>query len=385
MSKVAVLDCVRYDKEEIRSRIVEGFKFIGMPDIKGKSVLLKPNLLMPAEPEYAVTTHPILVETVGEVLSDFGAKEILIGDSPGNALSNIENLYKRTGMESVARRTGFTLINFSQEGVIEIENEGGVVPVLPITKAVKRADYIVNLPKLKTHNFTLITCAIKNMFGCIPGFNKSKMHASAPSPKEFSRLIVEIFEKVRPNLTIVDAIEGMEGDGPSGGVPRRFNKVLMSYDAVSIDAIGGWMLGYKPEEILTTRIAQERGIGIAELKKIEISGGDLDELFGNDIKKVKTVYNIVGRVPSPLLGFLSKRLVKLIKIFPEIDDKKCIRCKICLNSCPENAISEIDGRMKIDYKKCISCYCCHELCPQHAISIRKNKVADKLWLARDSS
>ncbi|MGC8716576.1 MAG: DUF362 domain-containing protein, partial [bacterium] len=250
---------------------------------------------------------------------------------------------------------------------------------------VKNVDYMVNLPKLKTHNFTLITCAIKNMFGCIPGFNKSKMHASAPTPKEFARLIVEIFEKIKPNLTIVDAIEGMEGDGPSGGVPRRFNKILMSYDAVSIDAIGGWMLGYNPSEILTTKIAQKKGIGVADLDKIEISGLGLDELFGNDVKKVKTVYNIVGSIPFPLLSFFSKRLVKLVKVFPEINEEKCVRCRICLNSCPESAISEVDGRMRIDYKKCISCYCCHELCSQHAISIKKNKIANILWLAKDNS
>jgi len=383
MSKVVVLKCKEYNKEEIKSLIKRGFSLIEKPDIKGKSVLIKPNLLMPAEPEYAVTTHPVLVEAVGEILLELGAKEILIGDSPGNALSNINNLYKRTGMEDLAERTGFKLVNFSQKGIVEVENPGGVVLVLPITKIVKEVGYVVNLPKLKTHNFTLITCAIKNMFGCLPGFNKSKMHALAPSLREFSRLLVEIFEKIKPDLTIVDAIEGMEGDGPSGGTPKRFDKILMSYDSVSIDAVGGWMLGYKPDEILTTKIAQEKGLGTADLDKIEILESSLEELFGYDVKKVKTIYNILGKVPIPILNFLSHRLVKFIKIFPEINDEKCIRCKICLNSCPKNAISEIDGKMKIDYKKCISCYCCHELCPQHAISIKKNRLAERLWLARD--
>ncbi|MGC8717126.1 MAG: DUF362 domain-containing protein [bacterium] len=138
MSKVGVLECTRYDKKEIKSLILEGFKFIGIPDVKGKSVLLKPNLLMPAGPEYAVTTHPTLVEAVGEVLLALGARDILIGDSPGNALSNIENLYRKTGMEDLAKRSGFKLVNFSQEGIIEIENPGGVVEMLPITKVVKK-------------------------------------------------------------------------------------------------------------------------------------------------------------------------------------------------------------------------------------------------------
>ncbi|HON72463.1 MAG TPA: 4Fe-4S binding protein, partial [bacterium] len=71
------------------------------------------------------------------------------------------------------------------------------------------------------------------------------------------------------------------------------------------------------------------------------------------------------------------------KIYPEIDDDKCVRCEVCLRSCPEKAIDKFDGRMKINYKKCISCYCCHELCPQKAVMIKKNRLADILWLARD--
>ena len=384
-SKVAVLECQQYDKDVIKTVILRGFDFIGRPEVKNRRVLLKPNLLMPAEPHYAVTTHPALVEAVGEVLLDFGAKEVLIGDSPGNALSDIDNLYRRTGISSLAEKKGFKLVNFSKEGIVEVENPGGVVPTIPLSKVIKDVDYIVNLPKLKTHNFTLMTCAIKNTFGTIPGFNKSKFHSIAPSPREFSRLLVEIYRTVSPALNIVDAIEGMEGDGPSGGIPKRFNKVLMGYDGVAVDAIGGWMLGYTPDEIYTTRIAGEIGLGVSNLEDIELFGSKLQELFGSDVKKVTTVYNIMERISSPVLSLLSRRLVKLIKIYPEIDDTKCVRCEICLRSCPRGAISKAGDRMLIDYKKCISCYCCHELCPQRAIRIKKNRLADILWLARDSN
>lgn len=382
-SKVAVLECANYDKDEIKGIILRGFEYIGKPIVKDKRVLLKPNLLMPAEPHYAVTTHPTVVEAVGEILLEFGAKEILIGDSPGNALSNIDNLYKRTGILALAEKKGFRLVNFSKEGIIEIENPNGIVPAIPISRIVKDVDYIVNLPKLKTHNFTLITCAIKNMFGTIPGFNKSKFHSIAPGPKEFSRLLVEIFRAVGPSLNIVDAIEGMEGDGPSGGTPRRFNRILMSYDGVAIDAVGGWMLGYKPSEIYTTKIAEDMRLGISSLEDIEILGDSLDRLFGADVKKVSTVHNVLEKISSPALSFLSRRFVKLIKIFPEIDDEKCIKCEICLRSCPKGAITRVNNKMSINYRKCISCYCCHELCPQRAIRIKRNKLAEILWLARD--
>lgn len=382
-SKVAVLKCDEYEKDKIKLILSEGFNFIGYPDVKDKSILIKPNLLMPAEPFYAVTTHPVLVEAVGETLLELGAKEILVGDSPGNALSNIENLYQRTGISALEKKKGFRLVNFSKEGIIEIENPRGIVPTIPVSKIIKEVDYIVNMPKLKTHNFTLITCAIKNMFGSIPGFNKSKMHAIAPNPSKFSRLLVEIFLAIKPNLNIVDAIEGMEGDGPSGGTPRKFNRILMSYDPVAIDSIGSWMLGYNPDDIYTTKIARDIGLGGSSLENIELFGAELKELYGFDVKKVSTVYNVTEKLKSPIFTFLAKRLVKLIKIYPEIDDNICIKCEICLRSCPKNAISKVNGKMKIDYKKCISCYCCHELCPQKAINIKKNKLAEFLWLARD--
>ncbi|HON72488.1 MAG TPA: DUF362 domain-containing protein, partial [bacterium] len=168
-SNVAVLSCYEYDKDNIKATIKEGFSHIGIPEIRNKSILIKPNLLMPAEPHYGVTTHPVMIEAVGEILLEFGAREILIGDSPGNALSNIENLYKRTGISSLENKEGFRLVNFSREGIIDVDNPGGMVPVFPLTKIIKEVDYIVNMPKLKTHNFTLVTCAIKNMFGSIPG------------------------------------------------------------------------------------------------------------------------------------------------------------------------------------------------------------------------
>ena len=382
-SNVAVLSCYEYDKDNIKATIKEGFSHIGIPEIRNKSILIKPNLLMPAEPHYGVTTHPVMIEAVGGILLEFGAREILIGDSPGNALSNIENLYKRTGISSLENKEGFRLVNFSREGIIDVDNPGGMVPVFPLTKIIKEVDYIVNMPKLKTHNFTLVTCAIKNMFGSIPGFNKSKMHAVAPSPEGFSRLLVEIFRSVGPDLNIVDAIEGMEGDGPSGGTPRRFGRILMGYDPVAIDAVGGWMLGYDPRDIYTTRIAGAMGLGENSLENIEIFGAKLEDLFGHDVKKVNTVYNVTNKLSSPIFSFLSKRLVKFIKIYPEIDDDKCVRCEACLRSCPQKAIDKFDGRMKINYKKCISCYCCHELCPQKAVMIKKNRLADILWLARD--
>ncbi|MGB9856986.1 MAG: DUF362 domain-containing protein [Dictyoglomaceae bacterium] len=377
-SKVAVLEC-DYDKDLIRANLLKAFDFIGTPDFYKKKVLIKPNLLMAIEPERAVTTHPLLIEVIVEIVKEKKAEEVYIGDTPGNTLSNIENLYLKTGMKDVAEKTGAKLVNFLKEGIVNIPNNGGIISSFPVSKIIEKIDYIINVPKLKTHSFTLMTCAIKNIFGLIPGFNKSRMHAIAPKPKDFSRLLVELFEKIKPNLNIVDAIIGMEGEGPSAGVPRRFGKIIVGYDAVAVDTIASLILGYKPVEIYTTVIAYKKGLGEMDLSKIEILGAKIEDLYNADVKKLIRLHDLTNRIPNFLANFILPIFSRYVKLYPVIVSEKCIKCKICSNSCPQKAIDLIDSIMKIDYKKCISCFCCHELCSQRAIRIEKSFIAKKIW------
>lgn len=378
MSRIAVLEC-DYDKDLIKENLLKAFDFIGMPNFHKKKVLIKPNLLMPIGPERAVTTHPLLIEVIAEIVKEKKAEEIYIGDTPGNTLSNIENLYSKTGMREVAERTGVKLANFLREGIVNIPNNGGIVEYFPVSKIIEKVDYIINVPKLKTHSFTLMTCAIKNIFGLIPGFNKSRMHAIAPKPKDFSRLLVELFEKIRPNLNIVDAIVGMEGEGPSAGIPRKFGKIIVGYDAVAVDTIASLILGYKPSEIYATLIAYEKGLGEMNLNKIEILGSKVEELYNADVKKLISLHAFTNRIPNFLANLALPIFSRYLKLYPVIMDEKCIKCKICLNSCPQKAIKFNEKEeMEINYKKCISCFCCHELCPQRAIRIEKSWLANKL-------
>jgi ferredoxin len=237
-------------------------------------------------------------------------------------------------------------------------------------------DLILNIPKLKTHELTLITCGIKNMFGCVPGLHKVNYHLDAPSPEEFSGALVDLFEKIKPALTIVDAVTAMEGQGPANGELRDLGLILASKDTVALDAVCSKITGFEPLDILTTKIAYQRGLGEADLEKIEICGADLPVF--KDFKHPSGVTSILNKMPAPL-GNLIRPVVNLIRLRPRINKKICTKCSICVNSCPVKAI---DGKtFKINKNQCIMCLCCRELCKYGAVDLKENilwKIAKQL-------
>ncbi|MFN3568500.1 MAG: DUF362 domain-containing protein, partial [Caldimicrobium sp.] len=277
-----------------------------------------------------------------------------------------------------AEKTGAKLINLYQNGVVNIPGNS-VISSIPIVKFAKEVDYIINVPKLKTHTFMLMTCAIKNLFGLVPGTNKSKMHAIAINPKSFAEILVSIFKELSPVVNIVDGILGMEGEGPSAGNPRIFGKIILGADPVAVDAISSIILGYKPEEIYTNVLAYEKGLGEMNIEKIEIIGEEKEKLYATDVKRIKNLYSLTQRTPKFINKIAPKLYQKLLNQYPVILEEKCIKCRICEKSCPNRAISLLNNKMTIDYDKCISCFCCHELCPQKAIEIRKKGLAKLLF------
>ncbi len=376
-SKVVVFNS-DYDRDFIKENIKKALSYFDLPDFSDKKFLIKPSLLMAQVPEKAITTHPIVMEAIVETLKEKNAKEIYIGDTPGSTLSNITDLYRKTGMEEVSKKTGAKLINLYSAGAITISGNG-LVESIPITKFIKEVDYVINVPKLKTHNFMLMTCAIKNLFGLVPGTNKAKMHSLAITPKNFAKILVYICEEVKPLINIVDAIIGMEGEGPSAGNPRRFGKIIVGVDPVAVDTVSSLILGYRPEEIYTNVIAYERGLGEMNLENIEIIGNTTEGLFNKDVKKGKSLHMLADKVPGFVNNIASSLYSRFVKLYPAIEDETCIKCEICANSCPQKAIFLIDNKMIIDYEKCISCFCCHELCPQKAIKLEKNFIAKRIW------
>jgi len=377
MSTKVVVYNADYDKELLKEKIKKALDYFNLPNLEGKKILIKPNLLMSAPPEKAITTHPILIESLIEVLKEKGVKDIFIGDTPGNTSTNIDHLYRITGLKEVAERQGVNLINLYTYGVINIKSD--IAGEIPITKFIKEVDYVINVPKLKTHTFMLMTCAIKNTFGLVPGMNKSRMHAIAINPESFAQILVDIFKEVNPLINIVDGVIGMEGEGPSAGNPRKFGKLIIGDDAVAVDVISSIILGYSPQEIYTNLVAYKKGLGEIDIEKIEVIGEEKDKLYNHDIAKVKNFYSLTKNLPSFMGNIASFLFNKLIRQYPVINDAKCIKCRICENGCPKKAILLTNNKMVIDYSKCISCFCCHELCPQKAIRLEKSLLAKNIF------
>ncbi|HEY9765390.1 MAG TPA: DUF362 domain-containing protein, partial [Chroococcales cyanobacterium] len=306
----------------------------------------------------------------------------VIGDSPGNGYARIEYALESCGFKAIAEELGIETVNFEKAGVKEVLNDspGAIVKSFFISQAVLDADVIISLPKLKTHNFTRYTGALKNMFGSITGFNKGKFHYLAPKPVDFASSLVDLFSQVKPHLSLMDAVIGMEGHGPTGGKPRSIGLVLASSDAVALDALGGFIIGYAPEKVDTTRIAGQRGLGVSNLAEIEVLGEKIEKVRIADFHLVTSAADILERVPAGLIKVIGPLALRLIQIKPVLGNPElCTGCAICQKHCPQEAIEMVKGKPHFDYARCIYCYCCHELCPNRALLVKQSYLARK-WM-----
>jgi len=377
MSKVSIIKCANYDQLNLEPLLAPlgGIQAFVKP---GQKVLIKPNALLGKTPDHAVTTHPALIAAVIREVKKAGGIA-LVGDSPGNAHSNVQQTMEQTGIKQAVKEAGGILIYFQQEGVVEVKSPSGNkrLPTLMIARPALEADVIINLPKLKTHNLTLYTGAIKNMFGVVPGFNKTYFHATNPRPRDFAESIVDVFQTVKPTLNIMDAVVGMEGPGPSNGSPRKFGALLASTDAVALDAVCSYLIGYEPKQIFTTVAAYTRQLGEMDLARIEVIGPRLEELRQAGWRKAFNVQGFSNWLPDFIFNFAAP-IVKQLSIYPSIDQAKCTQCLACFRHCPvKTIIHDQDAKVVwIDKKRCISCFCCHELCEYGAVRLERS------WLVR---
>jgi uncharacterized protein (DUF362 family)/Pyruvate/2-oxoacid:ferredoxin oxidoreductase delta subunit len=229
---------------------------------------------------------------------------------------------------------------------------------LPVSRAMLEADVLVSVPKMKTHSLTVVTGAVKNMFGLVAGAGKGRSHASAPGIRDFGEVLADIFAIRPPDLTIMDAVVAMEGSGPSSGRPRQVGRVLAGTNAVAVDAVMCRLMGYPPQEVYHLNIAASRGHGPLGDDAIEVVG----EKPAPVRFKLPTTINrlrFVGR-------FVNRRFFAPVsKTRLLLDKKLCKKCKICVDGCPTGAM-EMDDFPHINEDICIRCFCCHELCPESA-------------------
>ncbi|MCX6747084.1 MAG: DUF362 domain-containing protein [Candidatus Pacearchaeota archaeon] len=351
VEKVAIVKCKNYNEIEVEKAISKALSLAEIEIPKRKKVLIKPNVVgFFDKNQEAITTHPSIIEAICKILKK-NKNEIFIGDS---SFTNPEIAFKKSGIEEVAKKYG-KLIIFEQDKIIKVKDKDAkVLKRFHLPKIIKQADLIINVPKLKTHQLTKYTGAIKNLYGCIPGGMKQKLHMEAGNAKKFSKLLVDIYQNIRPKVNIMDGVVGMEGKGPTSGKPKKAGYILASKNTISLDVACVKLMGYKPKKILAIKEAIKRKLGNLKF----------------DLKGMKKLPNLHFEKPF-VQEKLSKKILKMFKQKPIIvDKKKCIKCGLCAKKCPAQAI-RLNPYPEIDKKKCIRCFCCMEVCPQHALSLKE--------------
>lgn len=336
--------------------VAEALDFLAF-DFYDKRVWVKPNLLAPHPPEAGVTTDPELVRLIVRELTRRGARNIWVADSPAGVHHiPLEEYLKPTGVVAAAEGHFFN----PDTRLSRLILKSRFVREVPVSALLSQADVILNLPVFKTHGLTVITGAIKNLFGIIPGGHKTYLHSVAKNGTEFAELLVDIYQAVPiPILTIMDGLRGMDGiNGPSGGRVLKLGLLLASTNPLALDAVMVLLARGRPEKVPLCRLAYERGLGPIKKEEIEIVG-DFQPIPG---------FRLPPLGLAAAVSRASTLIYPLLRRTPELERSRCKKCGECARNCPVQAIT-LTPYPKINRKRCIACFCCAETCPAHALRI----------------
>jgi len=321
----------------------------------GMRVLIKPNLLLPAAPEKAITTHPLVVKAVVEYVLEKGAMPV-VADSPG--MGSFEKILSKGGYLDATGGLDVVFRPFRESASVDIGKPFGTIS---LAREALRADFVINLAKLKTHAQMLLTLGVKNMFGCVIGLKKPEWHLKAGIDRGlFARLLVQICRAVAPGITIVDGITALEGQGNGkSGTPRKLGLIAGSRSAYALDMTLCKVLGLDPATLRTHRAAQEMGL-LPDSINLKGRFHVVDDFVFPDI-------GTLTMGPKMLHGFMRRNLIQK----PVVDNKACRLCGECWKYCPAKAITHNIKGIRFNTDACIRCYCCLEICPHGVIRMHE--------------
>lgn len=346
--------------ENVRDAVDKAFELF-RPDVRRKKVLIKPNALRASDSREAIVTHPAVLRAVVEKVESLGPASIIVGDNPGvfDYGAN-EEVFNKTGLMDASK--GY-FKNIGDDSVKVPFNEE-FMPVVSLSKAVLDADFIISLPRFKTHGLTVLSGAIKNSYGILPGAQKAMLHKAAGNPYRFHEAVVDVFKLRVPDFFVMDAVVGMEGNGPASPDLRDDIGLLLASDnAVAMDAVVATMMGCDPGKLRFLQKAKEAGLGDYDLSMLDVIG------------ELKPIPNF--RLP-PLGGeavignpALLEMMFARTKLRPQVDSEKCIGCGLCVDHCAVSALSMGSANTPVvDADSCITCFCCQEMCPEKAIILK---------------
>ena len=373
---VILSPCPDYSEENCRAAIraiVE--RAPALQNLKpGARVLVKANLVTRMAPDRAATTHPALIAALVDFLKEKGA-EAVVGDSPGGPFTKayLDAVYAGTGMKN----TGAAV-----NGDFSVKHasfpEAAVLKDFDYTGWLDGGDLIVNFCKLKSHGMMGLSCAVKNMFGAIPGITKPAYHYRFPDYHSFADMLVDLNEYFKPAFHIVDAVTAMEGNGPTAGTPRHIGAVLGSESPYSLDLVCAGLIGKTAEEIPTLAAACRRGLAPGTAAEVPLIG-DISPFRVPDFDVPGAGRGVEAFLHGGVFANAGNRVVKsVLAVRPRLEGQACVSCGKCAALCPAGAISmrQKSRKPRIDKGKCIRCFCCQEFCPAGALEPRRSSLGD---------
>jgi len=346
--------------ERLAEAIEKAFSIFPL-ELRRKNVFISPNVLRASEAKEGIVTHPAVLRSVVEKVETMKPASIIVGDNPGlHGYGINEQCFRVTGLMEAAKGFYRNIGNESRKMAFNPE----FIPEVSVSAAVLDADVVISLPKFKTHGLTVVTGAIKNCYGFLPGAQKARLHRAAGSVERFHEMLVDVFRLRVPDLFIVDAVVGMEGNGPAGPDLRDIGLILASDNGVATDAVIAAMMGLDPAHLRFLQKAKELGLGDHELSTIEIIG-KLERLFDFKLPPLGGESNTQDQNLQDVLH--SRTMLR-----PQADPDLCTGCGTCIDQCPVSALSLSEGNRapRVGDDTCITCFCCQEICPEKAITLK---------------
>ena len=381
-SAVSIVSCADYSEKEVTRALSELLEPIGGLDwvTPGMKIAIKANLVTFLPPARAATTHPSLLCELTRLLTKRGAI-VTLGDSPGGLYTSafVNRVYSVCGMHAIEKYGGRLNDDFGQSDAVF--PEARAAKHFTYTSYLDSADAIINFCKLKSHGMMSLSCAVKNMFGVIPGIMKPEYHYRYPDHSQFADMLVDINEYFAPKirLSICDAVVAMEGNGPTAGEPRQLGALLASSSPYALDLVAASLIGLRRENVPTLEAAYRRSLAPATAAEVEIIGNAAAHTVG-DFKNI--IYHrdlgfkdVFGNKSGALFGNI---VGHLLRSKPGVNKRECVGCRVCENVCPAKAISMKNKVAHINRKACIYCFCCQEFCPKGAMKVRRSPAAKLL-------
>ncbi len=344
--------------ETLRQAIDRVFELFPL-QMRNRKVLIKPNVLRASEAKEGIVTHPAVLRAVVEKVETLKPSSLVVGDNPGLfGYGDNEECFRITGLMEAA---GGHYQNIGNDSV-KLDFNPEYMPAVSVSRVAMDADIIISLPKFKTHGLTVISGAIKNSYGLLPGAQKARLHKAAGSPERFHELLVDVFRLRVPDLFIVDAIVGMEGNGPASPDLREIGLILAADNAVAMDAVISTMMGCDPARLRFLQKAKEAGLGDYDLGTIDVVG-ELKKLPGFKLPPLSGEATMSNEAMQQMMD-------KRTLLRPQIDADLCTSCETCIDVCAVSALSMSEDLPRVDADTCISCFCCQEMCPTKAITLK---------------